>query len=426
MKEKQNIELLKRFISEPQIRTLIIQKFLNNEEDSTPDELASYLLSLEIHYTNAKCFSVQLIKRGLVIENDKNFPSQMRIISLADSSPFETLHSYISNTFAPYFKSYIKRGIYEQNVNDATNSPGSMIKDQFVSMMEKRIDEVEMGFLHLQQNIEIPEINIDIHPFVVQIIKKCTDENRKHKYDDCADSLEDANFLNQLQTSVNRWIRDIKNVSKLDRDPSTGTAIQEINFWLNLEKALNKIIEKRDSPEVSLTLDILRYGKRFIATVGVDSSITSLKETADIAKDYNLLLKDFPLNDLLSSNELSKIANAIQSIFNHLKKIRNSKYPLNRLFKLIEAISKDLTTQMLKTLHSQRLMLISYDDFEKIYKSSIVVFNIWDDEYERLQGFLRDIAKRKREDAKLMWRINTMHKRLQNRLAQLKKLVSIL
>lgn len=47
--------------------------------------------------------------------------------------------------------------------------------------------------------------------------------------------------------------------------------MQEISFWLNLERALNRIQEKRESPEVLLTLDILKHGKRFHATVSFDT-----------------------------------------------------------------------------------------------------------------------------------------------------------
>lgn len=300
-------------------------------------------------------------------------------------------------------------------MSGVTNSASSGANDQFASIMEKRIAEVEMGFLHLQQNIEIPEINITVHPTVLQMIKKAVDENRKPKVDDFSNLVEDTDFLNQLQSGVSRWIREIKKVTKLDRDPSTGTALQEITFWLNLERALNKITEKRESTEVTLTLDILRYGKRFIATVSFDSD-TGLKEALDTAKDYNLLMKDFPLNELISATELNKISVAIQSIFNHLKKIRNSKYPLNRTLKLIEAISKDLTTQLLKVLSTQRLMVVSFDDFEKTMKSCFSVFTAWDDEYEKLQAILRDLAKRKRDEFKMVWRINPSHKRLQNRL----------
>lgn len=67
-------------------------------------------------------------------------------------------------------------------------------------------------------------------------------------------------------------------VTKLDRDPASGTALQEISFWLNLERALNRIQEKRESPEVLLTLDILKHGKRFHATVSFDTDTGEFKQ----------------------------------------------------------------------------------------------------------------------------------------------------
>lgn len=60
-------------------------------------------------------------------------------------------------------------------------------------------------------------------------------------------------------------------VTKLDRDPSSGTALQEISFWLGLERALLRIQEKRENIEIALTLDILKHGKRFHATVSFDT-----------------------------------------------------------------------------------------------------------------------------------------------------------
>ena len=60
-------------------------------------------------------------------------------------------------------------------------------------------------------------------------------------------------------------------VTQLDRDPSSGTAIQEISFWLNLERALRNIQEKCDSVEVTLTLEVLRLGRRFHVTVKFDT-----------------------------------------------------------------------------------------------------------------------------------------------------------
>lgn len=66
-------------------------------------------------------------------------------------------------------------------------------------------------------------------------------------------------------------------VTKLDRDPASGTALQEISFWLNLERALHRIQEKRESLDVTLTLDVLKHGKRFHATVSFDTDTGSLR-----------------------------------------------------------------------------------------------------------------------------------------------------
>lgn len=38
--------------------------------------------------------------------------------------------------------------------------------------VEKKMAELEMGLLHLQQNIDIPEITLPVHQTVASIIKR--------------------------------------------------------------------------------------------------------------------------------------------------------------------------------------------------------------------------------------------------------------
>lgn len=49
-----------------------------------------------------------LIKRGAIVEAEKSFPSQIRVMNFSEGSPYETLHAYVSNAVSPFFKSYIK------------------------------------------------------------------------------------------------------------------------------------------------------------------------------------------------------------------------------------------------------------------------------------------------------------------------------
>ncbi|XP_037905377.1 dynein heavy chain, cytoplasmic isoform X4 [Hermetia illucens] len=417
LEDPTNQDCIKKFLSDPQIQSLYIQRSCSkdDENDQPPEgdeekDAVTYYISNDVHFTNPRMASLAIIKRGTVVEADKSIHSQVRLINFSEGSPYETLHSFISKSLAPYFKSYVKE-------SGRADRDG----DKMAPSVEKKLTELEMGLLHLQQNIDIPEITLVIHQLVANTIKKCNDENRKAKVADFGDKVEDSTFLNQLQNGVNRWIKEIKKVTKLDRDPASGTTLQEVSFWLNLERALYRIQEKRESPEVALTLDILKHGKRFHATVSFDTD-TGLKQALAMVADFNPLMKDFPINELLSATELEKIRPAVQSIFAHLRKIRSTKYPIHRAFKLIEAISRDLSQQLLKVLGTRRLMHIPFDEFERVMNQCFEVFGCWDDEYDKLQGLLRDIVKKKRdENLKMIWRISPAHKRLQQRMEHMRK-----
>lgn len=80
------------------------------------------------------------------------------------------------------------------------------------------------------------------------------------------------------------------------------------------------------------------------------SCLLGLKQALATVNDYNPLMKDFPINDLLSATELDRIRIAVQMIFSHLRKIRSTKYPMQRALRLVEAISRDLTSQLLKVM----------------------------------------------------------------------------
>ncbi|CAG0905929.1 unnamed protein product, partial [Cyprideis torosa] len=276
-----------------------------------------------------------LVKLSSVLEADKSIVSQVQILSLAEGSPYETLHSFVASAIGPYFKSYVREtGKAERD------------GDKMAPAVEKKMAELEMGLLHLQQNIDIPEVTLPIHPAVVAVVKRAAEENRKATLADFGDKLDDASFLNQLQNGVSRWIREIQKVTRLDRDPSSGTTLQEVSFWLNLERALLRLQERRESQEVQLTLEVLKHGKRF-HTVSFDTD-TGLKQALDTVNDHNTLMKDFPVNDLLSATELERIRRSLLAIFNHFRKIKSTKYPTFRALKLVEAISRDLSNQLLK------------------------------------------------------------------------------
>ena len=68
--------------------------------------------------------------------------------------------------------------------------------------MEKKIAKLEVGLLHLQPNIDIPESMLVVHPTVAQVIKRCCDDRVKVKVADFGDKVEDLTFLITLQNQV--------------------------------------------------------------------------------------------------------------------------------------------------------------------------------------------------------------------------------
>ena len=123
--------------------------------------------------------------------------------------------------------------------------------------------------------------------------------------------------------------------------------MQETNFWLSMERALLRIQEKRDSQEVTLTLEILKQRRRFGATLQFDSD-TNLKPALALVVDYNSLMKDMPLNELFAASDLERLRAAVSGVLLHLKRVRSSRYPIARCYRLIEAVSRDLNAQILR------------------------------------------------------------------------------
>ena len=76
--------------------------------------------------------------------------------------------------------------------------------------------------------------------------------------------------------------------------------------------------------------------------------MAGLKEAQEKVNDYNPLMKEFPIHELHASNNLEAINSAVMAIFVHLRKVRTTNYPAQRAIYLVEAISRDLNTQLLK------------------------------------------------------------------------------
>lgn len=151
-------------------------------------------------------------------------------------------------------------------------------------MAKKKFAELELSLLHLQQNVEIPETHFVIHPVIQRAISEAQSTGQRPSISLIpTKTLNDSTFLNLLHNQVNAWIKSIQAVTKLTRDVSSGTASQEVNFWLSLERALEEIETQLRSDEVNMVMDCLRNAKRFRATMSFIAD-TGLKQAIDQGK----------------------------------------------------------------------------------------------------------------------------------------------
>jgi dynein heavy chain 1 len=170
-----------------------------------------------------------------------------------------------------------------------------------IPMTKKKFAELKLSLLHLQQNMEIPETCLVIHPVIQWAVKQvCVPshfimgrsthlQNRPLQrglaqiYHTYHRNLNNSSFLNTLHAHMNLWIKSVQAMMKLNRDVASGTVSQEINFWVSMERALEGIETQLRSKEVNIVMGCLRNAKGFLATISFIAD-TGLKDATDNGK----------------------------------------------------------------------------------------------------------------------------------------------
>ncbi|KAJ3176317.1 hypothetical protein HDU87_005359 [Geranomyces variabilis] len=418
------LERAGRFCADPQVSVLYVVKERAHTTDKTEDDTQrafAITVRLEVTYNSSLTASLAVIKRFPTVEAARPLPQQLQVINLPGpgegGNPYEALHSYIHNAVSPFFDAFAAAKTVSSST-DRSNRDDKEAKTG-IPMAKKKIAELELSLLQLQQNVDIPDVVLTFNPLIQRTIESCRKSGARVNADAIGDAVNDSALLNKLQSDVNGWIKEIQKVTKLTRDPASGTASQEINFWLNMERGLASIEEQLRSDQVVLTLDVLKHAKRFHATVSFLAD-TGLKEAVEKVQKYNILMKDFPLNELLAATDIRKISASLGLIFGHLtKKLKLSPYPIRRALPLVVQISRDLNEQLLRVFSSRRLMFMEYPEFAKATAGCEEVFRTWDEQVKEFTNVARDVT-RKRSEKFLPIKIDPVHAKLQERIAFLR------
>ena len=223
-------------------------------------------------------------------------------------------------------------------------------------------------------------------------------------------------------------------------DACGGSAEQEAQFWVGMERGLKLLEGQLQREEVTLTLKVLKEGRRLIITnqFEADNGMGKTLKLVTAAK----LVRDFPINKLLAAHSVEQLEDAVKTIFKRLSgrevKLAVDAYKLPRVLRLIEAVSRDLATQVAAVLAqaagaqggstqrgSTQLMRLLFPDFDGATRRLVCeggLFATWDAQLSACQSTLLELASKRNERTDFninFGKLELQHERLRSRIEAL-------
>ncbi|CUM64243.1 uncharacterized protein PRCAT00001838001 [Priceomyces carsonii] len=290
----------------------------------------------------------------------------------------ESLRALINMGILPYFESM---------------APGAQRSDNSWGMARKRLNELSLSLQHLQQRIHVPDLLLSSHPKIRHLNGQINES-----------LLKDTSFLNQLTAIVNNWTRQIQSITNLNHNPSDGDSIiEEVHFWKSMEAALMSLSLQIQHQDIKTTIEILNKSKRFHVTLSFEND-TRLEDKAAFTSVCNSLLKDLPIDELLSMSvsddqPIEKLEIAISNIFQHLRKLKNlSSYPLTRAIEVTEITLNDVTKKLVLIFTSYSLMAMDIDKFLQLHDTMIMkLFNLLEQNLKFMTNLFRELLRKRQE-----------------------------
>jgi dynein heavy chain 1, cytosolic len=300
--------------------------------------------------------------------------------------------------------------------------------------LEDKIRELDVALGQVRRSTlsQIPIVHLATDPYLAKKAQEAIEKKISlTNLDDLGleEKLDDDDFLNQIQAGVSQWIVQIRKVTVLPSttmfpsvDSSNSADLEEVSFWLQLEEALQKIPQELSRPDVELTLNLLKAAKRFLATIALDNN-TGLDSATSQTNDIAHFLRHYPAPSLEAARDWDKISIAVNQIFDHLPKIRSSRYyDLERCAKLLEATTLTLRLRMVAVLENSSFLFMEFSEYETSVRfPSQDVLVQFDDRYEQFAEFFLEQGRRRKpasgkSASEIIKSITLFHKPLQERL----------
>lgn len=339
---------------------------------------------------NSFSFLITIIKKNQEWNFSLEASNQLIIISIPTDSN-ENIEFHISN-----LKALVKSGVGSYLSLLEANSQSKSLSQNFINNAKIKIRNLLIDIQGLHQITHTPQLLADIPTSIQDWLNDHVEKNDMHILEDDDELLNDTHFLNSLQSLVNRWVKQIKDVTQLDSNPIDGSIQDEIDFWNEKENILESINDQLSSPQITLILNVLKNSKRSHSITSLISNL-SVKSSLKIATINNEFLKLLKIKQLYGAESMDELQVATEEIFEVFKKLKHSKYPITKAIDLLKMITHDYEIELIAILTKENLFVIENAKFDRLYQDLIAQLNIYDSKVRNIINLMRSILRQQDE-----------------------------
>lgn len=288
-------------------------------------------------------------------------------------------------------------------------------KSRILEGLEDKIRELDVALGQCRRSAlgQIPHVTLKAHPAISAAAANIPSSGKMDMAElGLVGRMDDDAFLNEVQAGVSAWIGQIRKVTVLpattpfpsgeNEETEANADLEEVSFWTELEVALKNIRGELTKPEVVLTLTMLKEAKRFLATIALENN-TGLDAAEAHATDVANYLRSYPIEQLAAARDMTRVGEAMDSIFEHLPRIRQSRfYDLDRCARLLEASTLTLRQRMESILREKNksnaiVLTLSFEQYETDVRFPTQdIFVRFEDSFDTFTDFLLEQGRRKR------------------------------
>ncbi|AOA62171.1 Dynein heavy chain [Komagataella phaffii] len=395
------------FIKTPSKGALFVYKMISEQDETT---LTFRILLNTVPRLTHVSSILALLKDTGPIKSERDLQIiNVPITEFVEKSLVGYLKDLVSQTVGTFFEAFTRENQQTHNLSPSFTTT------------KRKIAELTLALEQFQQEIKVPELLKFTHATVREALAQSVSTGESRPPVDFINSalIENPEYINEIHSIVNNWIRLAQQITHLSHEPDDGSSEDEVRFWITLEHVLILLKTQLESPEVTVSLEVLKKAKRFSATVSFIPD-TGISQALSIASQYTPFLKEIPMQSFITATDIQKLQESVSDVFYSLRKLKSTEYPVPRALIWIETFSKDIKKKLQLIIEQYHLMFLPFDEFiQKTASIERFFVNL----HEQLQLFieLARLVVRKRSEKYLLIKVNLQTDEMEEQLQYVKR-----